>query len=153
MKKSALIYGIILLMAILITSCEREGCTDPLAVNYFKAVVKDDGSCSYSTSRMIGDYTYTYDSAYILDAIVYPEQISYMKVEGTFDESINQFELIVDWPSKTMVVPKDLSPADSRITGKIIDANNFEITYNQGLTGATTDTIYYYNFERFLTQN
>ncbi len=31
------------------TSCKKEGCTDPLAINYSSEAQKDDGSCSYET--------------------------------------------------------------------------------------------------------
>lgn len=33
-----------------VTSCKKEGCTDPIATNYNQKAKKDDGSCTYSVS-------------------------------------------------------------------------------------------------------
>jgi hypothetical protein len=44
MKKLFLTLGLILP---LVMSCKKEGCTDPLAINYSEQAQKDDGTCSY----------------------------------------------------------------------------------------------------------
>jgi len=50
--------GSTLLLMLVFTSCKKKGCTDELAINYFEAVKKDDGSCSYSSTRLEGRFSY-----------------------------------------------------------------------------------------------
>lgn len=50
MKKMKFAKGLvtaILGLSILMVSCKKEGCTDPLATNYNKKANKDDGTCEY----------------------------------------------------------------------------------------------------------
>lgn len=52
--------GTIALTAILATSivsCNKKGCTDPLALNYAEKAKKDDGSCQYKTEDPAPAYT------------------------------------------------------------------------------------------------
>jgi hypothetical protein len=46
MKK--LLFLLAIPMAFSVTSCKKEGCTDPIASNYSDAAKKDDASCTYS---------------------------------------------------------------------------------------------------------
>lgn len=148
MKSNALIlFGISLLVTFAFVSCKKEGCTDPLAINYFSKVTKDDGSCSYSSTRMIGEYHYMYDTLE-KSAIVYPIDISHMKVSGMFDEGINDFNLVIRWSDRTMVMPDTLLPDDMRLNGTIADKDNFSCTLTVDPAGTNMDTIYYYSFKR-----
>ncbi len=63
MKKVSLIISAVLMTAMMITSCKKEGCTDPEAVNYDAKAKKDDGSCTfpypYGTVTDVDGNTYT----------------------------------------------------------------------------------------------
>lgn len=45
MKKITLLS----ILSLLIFSCSKPGCTDPIAKNYSSSAKKDDGSCTYET--------------------------------------------------------------------------------------------------------
>ncbi len=45
-----LMLGVMVLGALTLTSCKKEGCTDPKAVNYSSSSKTDDGSCSYEAT-------------------------------------------------------------------------------------------------------
>ena len=47
----------ILLISILATSCDTEGCTDPGAGNYDSKADSDDGSCIYDAEPFVGSWT------------------------------------------------------------------------------------------------
>lgn len=49
MKTSA--FLVIAGLALTTTSCKKEGCTDPNAINYSDSAKKDDGSCKYASSN------------------------------------------------------------------------------------------------------
>ena len=52
MKKTNLILAtllIVLMSTMTLTSCKKEGCTDPNANNYNEDAKTDDGSCTYPT--------------------------------------------------------------------------------------------------------
>ncbi len=42
-----LMLGVLVLGALSLTSCKKEGCTDPQAINYSSSSKTDDGTCSY----------------------------------------------------------------------------------------------------------
>lgn len=135
------------LFAITLVSCENEGCTDPLAVNYFKNATVDDNSCSYSTNRMIGDYLYIYDSLEH-SAVVYPIDISVMQVDGEFDEDVTSFYMTVDWESLTMVQPDSVGSEFVSAAGTIKSGDEFEITMDYVDPDNMIDTSYVYTFIR-----
>jgi hypothetical protein len=65
--------------AIAVTSCKKEGCTDPNATNYSEEAKKDDGSCVYPTDAstvsvsgaISANTTWTADKIWILQGKVY----------------------------------------------------------------------------------
>lgn len=51
MKTSrATIFGSVLIFGLAFISCKKEGCTDPVAVNYESSANHDNGTCSYDPS-------------------------------------------------------------------------------------------------------
>jgi len=44
-RVNQLLFGLLILGSTTITSCKKEGCTDPNALNYSVAAKKDNGSC------------------------------------------------------------------------------------------------------------
>ncbi len=146
-RTNSILYTSLFLAVLAMVSCKHEGCTDPLAVNYASKVEVDDGSCSYSTSRMIGDYAYIYDSA-DYSAIVYFIDLSVMKVEGTFDEDVTNFYMDEDWTSRTMVLPDSLAPEYISANGTITDKDNFRVNMYYQDTVNKIDTAWTYDFTR-----
>ena len=146
-KKYFAFYSLLILVTMTFISCKNEGCTDPLAINYFSNVEVDDGSCSYSTNRMVGDYNYIYDST-DYNAIVFPVDLSLMKVEGVFDHGVSNFYMVVDWTSRAMVLPDSAAPEYVRATGAILDKDNFRIDMFYNDTIMDVDTSYSLNFKR-----
>lgn len=72
MRKLLLILGLFLPILI---SCKKQGCTDPLAINYSESAEKNDGSCEYDTTTntnvvksgfINSDETWTSDNIYEL---------------------------------------------------------------------------------------
>jgi hypothetical protein len=147
MKNIYLILAVSFLSITAICSCTKKGCTDPLAINYFSKVKADDGSCSYSTTRMVGNYGYIFDTI-DAQAVVYSQSISEMRLDGLFGENLNNFNFIVDWTNKTMKVPDTLLPPSTTCNGVITDKDNFACTLKVDPAGTDNDTIYYYSFKR-----
>jgi hypothetical protein len=146
MKNNILLFSSLILASLFIFgSCEKSGCTDELAVNYYKKVVTDDGSCSYSTTRVLGDYTYTYDST-LSQAIVYSLEKSLMKVNGTFDRNVSEFKMIVNWETRALTMPDSILPDSMTVTGLITDKDNFTIDVR--FDSLDFDTSYQYVFTR-----
>jgi uncharacterized protein (TIGR02145 family) len=44
-KKVTLVLSAVVMTAMMLSSCNKKGCTDPLATNYDASAEKDDGSC------------------------------------------------------------------------------------------------------------
>lgn len=73
---AALAFG----LAMGVSSCKKEGCTDPIATNYDEKAKEDDGSCEYDPSTQQGeetksgeltaDETWTSNNIYFLDGKV-----------------------------------------------------------------------------------
>ncbi len=148
-----------------ITSCKKSGCTDELATNYFSDIKKDDGSCSYSSTKMEGKYLYTWNDTITDTATVYSYEKSHMKVEGPeFDFQKTNFIFLITWSTKNMHMPDSLVPALSygglpgnpyigTVDGTIVSKDNFTITYVQEIPtwnnpSVKKDTILRYNFTR-----
>jgi len=60
--------------AIVLSSCKKEGCTDPLATNYNEEAKKDDASCVYDDSYSIPT-TYSFTDANGNNTVNYSGQI------------------------------------------------------------------------------
>lgn len=147
MKNTYLALTIVLLSLASFTSCKKKGCTDPLAINYFSKVTTDDGSCSYSTTRMIGNYGYIYET-FDAQAVIYSRSISEMRMDGLFDENFKHFDFIVDWPTKAIMVPDTLLPDGMTCRGLITDKDNLSCTLTVNRQAPANDTVYYYAFKR-----
>ena len=52
--------SILIFMSFILFSCKREGCTDPIAINFEDNASKDDGTCIYKNSLTI-NFTQTVD--------------------------------------------------------------------------------------------
>jgi hypothetical protein len=155
-----------LLLMFAFSSCKKKGCTDKLATNYFSTVKTDDGSCSYSTARLAGEYSYLRNNDTVSDtAVVYSLERSHMKVEGgLFDFDNVNFSFLVDWPKKTMAMPDSIipeltyfgfpdNPYRGRVKGTIKTKDNFTITYTQEIPTwnnptVKKDTVIVYDFKR-----
>ena len=46
--------------ALFMTSCNREGCTDPAATNYSEDANTDDGTCEYDVAEVQAPDTYVF---------------------------------------------------------------------------------------------
>jgi hypothetical protein len=155
-----LLTSSIVLFAFTFTSCKKKGCTDELAINYRSEYKKDDGSCSYSSTKMVGRYQYTWNDTIIDTADVYSYERSFFEVEssGTFDLLQTAFRFHVDWANKTFLMPdslvQDIFPDSAKsVTGTIIDQNNFTIQYTHRIPtwnnpSVFKDTVFNYTFER-----
>jgi hypothetical protein len=155
--------GSALMLLFVFTSCKKKGCTDELATNYFSAVKADDGSCSYSSTRLEGRFTYLRNKDTVVDtASVYSYEKSHMKVEGgLFDFSKMNFSFLIEWSTKKMAMPDSIipvltfsgNPYYGKVTGEIKSKDNFTITYKQQIPtwnnpSVKKDTIISYNFNR-----
>lgn len=84
MKRRKIKVAALLLMAsltVVTTSCKKEGCTDPNAINYSDSAKKDNGSCKYDskensestiyvTENISQNTTWTSDKVYVLSTRV-----------------------------------------------------------------------------------
>lgn len=155
--------GSTLLLMLVFTSCKKQGCMDEMAINYFEAVKKDDGSCSYSSSRLVGQFSYLRNKDTVSDtANVYSIQRSLMKVEGgMFDFTKTDFSFLIDWSKKTMAMPDSTVPYLTisgekyygHVKGQIISKDNFTITYTQQIPtwnnpSVKKDTVITYDLKR-----
>lgn len=157
--------GSALLLMFTFTSCKKKGCTEELAINYVSKAKKDDGSCSYSSTKMIGAYTYVVNGIFTDTAIVYSYERSHMKVEGGyFDYNNTNFQFLVTWSDRTMAMPDSLVPIQTfavnpsvkyrgKVAGKIVSKDNFTITYVQEIPtwnnpNVKKDTVITYDFKR-----
>ena len=50
MTSTLKIYALVLFAGFALVSCKKEGCTDPMAINYNSNANHDDGSCNYDNS-------------------------------------------------------------------------------------------------------
>lgn len=76
MKRKLILLAVVSIA--IMTSCKKEGCTDPTATNYNEKAKKDDGSCMYGndgdevivTSNITTNTTWTSDKVWVLGARV-----------------------------------------------------------------------------------
>jgi hypothetical protein len=146
MKK---VFSVVLLSLLVgsFTSCKKEGCMDPMAANYFPKATTDDGSCSYSTSRMAGEFAYVFNNE-DAKAINYFVDISLMNVHGNFDLGMDHLFFQVDWPTRAIFVNASNLPDNTTCRGSIKDKDNFECLVTYDPPGTDDDTTYSYNFVR-----
>ena len=89
MKKIALLLFI---GGVFFTACKKEGCTDSTAANYSSDAKKDDGSCTYESTRVfwynqiVSDWLYNTDSTTYLN----------LKIDGSL---IGQYDVLTYWTS------------------------------------------------------
>lgn len=146
-----------------LTSCKKKGCTDELAINYFSEYKKDDGSCSYSTTKMEGKFAYSWNDSLVDTADVYSFKPAYLGLYSAngFNYNETEFRFLVNWSDLTMAMPdsmvKDIvnSPNDTvrSVTGTIVDKNSFSVKYalriKSGISpGLWKDTLITYDFVR-----
>lgn len=155
-----LLSACLIAFAFSMTSCKKKGCTDELAVNYFSKYKKDDGSCSYSTTKMQGRFAYTWNDTIIDTCDVYSFERSYFGIynPGGFDMAQNEFRFLVEWEGRTMAMPdslvQDIFPDSAKaVTGEIIDRNSFNVKYIHRIPdyqniSVYKDTVFNYEFER-----
>ena len=81
-----------MLVVISLTSCKKEGCTDPQATNYSAEATEDDGSCILPTPDPRDAYVGTYlvtDSLYLFgtfsETVTYTLQVT---TGGTSQDTI-----------------------------------------------------------------
>ena len=142
-----------------ITSCKKKGCTDELAINYFEKYKKDDGSCSFSTTKMEGRFAYAWnDTTDTCD--VYSFERSYFGIYNPlkFDMGQSEFRYLVEWEGRTFKMPdslvQDIFPDSAKsVTGAIIDRNTFTMKYIHRIPDMNNlpnfkDTVFNYTFER-----
>ena len=92
--KGTILIIIMFLCAIAFEGCTKCGCTDLDAINYDESAEKDDGSCIYSNSKIIGKYICTRESEHentTVDNIVleiFPVRTS-EKLLRAWDSSLN----------------------------------------------------------------
>lgn len=63
--KPLIYFTLSLSLIVLISSCEKKGCTNQSAPNYDPTAQKDDGSCTDLTSSLIGNYSGAYTDSTI----------------------------------------------------------------------------------------
>ena len=69
---------IILSVVFISFSCNKKGCTDPLAINYSSNATKDDNSCEYSISNKWMMNSYIINGNNISDEFEYYKMYSYI---------------------------------------------------------------------------
>lgn len=101
MKFTTLLASLALAGMVFTTGCKKEGCTDPLALNYDEDAKKDDGSCEYENANATvyedlgngvtrvedkgegtGTMTWTKDKVWLLDGFVFVNSGQTLTIEA-----------------------------------------------------------------------
>jgi hypothetical protein len=114
-KIKFLLKMIIIGSMVMLTSCKKEGCMDPNALNYSSSAQKDDGSCYYETNsnevvsgQITTNTTWTSDKIYELNGKVVVANNATLTIEaGTIIKAqegsdVNATALIISRGSKIM---------------------------------------------------
>ena len=122
MKTYLKITTFLVLLIIIINSCskktEREGCTDPTALNYNTLAEVDDGSCEYIDSTItiwengqVGYWGDALTGTFVVKSCFTSISTIFQNPDSTFTPA----DTIID----TLVTPPDttITPADTVITG------------------------------------
>ena len=128
-----------------ISSCKKEGCTDPLAQNYSEEAKKDDGSCTYASEadanivevsqNITADETWESDKTYILTTRIAVESGATLTIQpGTIIKAeagtgANASALVIARGAKLMAQGTPSQPiiftsvADDITTGQVASPN------------------------------
>lgn len=101
MKFSTLLAGLALAGMVFTTGCKKDGCTDPLALNYDEDAKRNDGSCEYANANATiyedmgngvtrvedkgegtGTMTWTKDKVWLLDGFVFVNSGQTLTIEA-----------------------------------------------------------------------
>ena len=88
MKKLVLFFAAVTMIAV--TSCKKNGCTDPIAINYDSEAEKDNNSCNYNMdettitvmNNITTNTTWTADKIYVLASRVAVEAGAELTIEA-----------------------------------------------------------------------
>ena len=112
-RVNQLIFGLLILGATTITSCKKEGCTDPSALNYSEAAKKDNGSCITAQdvqnanpnpqNLYVENFSLTFDNSTSLGA--YFPNFNYEDGDMIIIETINEYD---EWTSLPYIFGVDI---------------------------------------------
>lgn len=133
---SKLLIGLVILGGVTMTSCKKEGCTDPNADNYSVDADKDDGTCTYPVINMnasgtSGDISGGGGTA--SGTQTFTQSSSTLGWDMSIDASTGSFNLTVKDADGTTVINKTLTAG--------VGAQDASGTSSAGTTGTWTTTI------------
>ncbi|GAB4375947.1 MAG: hypothetical protein Kow0075_02660 [Salibacteraceae bacterium] len=146
MSLKLVLTTVILGLAVISTSCKREGCTDPDAINYDSKAKKDDGTCEYNnnsdgntqrvTENITEDQTWTKDKVYVLGGRITVTEGATLTIEpgtiikGEAGTGANATALLIARGAKIMAegtaeAPIIFTSVADEITPEDVAAGNF----------------------------